>query len=109
MSASLSVRSVSWESSPCSPLFASSSEKGVSGTASWNFEGHQDVGTVLHAGSVQYDRGKQTYKVSRQWREHVGSALNDFHFVWKKVSGDVALASNIDFVGAGAMRTARPF
>jgi len=64
------------------------------------FEGHQDVGTVLHAGSVQYDNGKQTYKVSGSG-ENMWFGTDDFHFVWKKASGDVALAANIDFVGAG--------
>src|SRR5712671_390648 len=28
------------------------------------FEGHADVGTVLHPGSVEYDAAKKTYKIS---------------------------------------------
>jgi TolB protein len=62
------------------------------------FQDHQDVGTVLHPGSVEYDPAQQTYTIS-------GSGANmwfgedDFHYLWTKVSGDVSLAADISFVG----------
>jgi TolB protein len=62
------------------------------------FEGHQDVGTVLHPGSTIYDSGKQTYTVSGSG-ENMWFGMDDFQFAWKKMSGDVAISADISFVG----------
>ncbi len=68
------------------------------------FEGHGDVGTVLHAGSTEYDASKQTYTLT-------GSGTNmwlgedDFQFAWKKMSGDVSLTADISFPHRGRKRT----
>jgi dipeptidyl aminopeptidase/acylaminoacyl peptidase len=62
------------------------------------FEGHQDVGTVLHAGSAAYDSALKTYTVSGSG-ENMWFGIDDFHFAWKKVSGDVALTADIAFIG----------
>jgi TolB protein len=62
------------------------------------FEDHQDVGTVLHPGSASYDNTHQTYTVTGSG-ENMWFGIDDFHFVWKKVSGDVALSADIAFVG----------
>ncbi|MGA3222494.1 MAG: hypothetical protein ABSC65_01975 [Acidobacteriaceae bacterium] len=62
------------------------------------FQDHQDVGTVLHPGSVEYNPAQQTYTIS-------GSGANmwfgedDFHYLWTKVSGDVSLTADISFAG----------
>ena len=64
------------------------------------FDGHQDVGTVLHAGSAAFDSARQTYTIAGSG-ENMWFGIDDFHFVWKKVSGDVALTANIAFVGTG--------
>jgi TolB protein len=64
------------------------------------FEGHGDVGTVLHAGSVDYDAAKHTYTISGSG-ENMWSVADAFQFAWKKVSGDVTLAANISFTGTG--------
>src|SRR5258705_7485286 len=61
------------------------------------FEGHGDVGAVLHAGSVDYDATKHTYTVSGSG-ENMWSVADAFQFAWKKVSGDVTLTSDIAFV-----------
>ena len=61
------------------------------------FEGRGDVGTVLHAGSVDYDAAKQTYTISGSG-ENMWLAADAFQFVWKKVSGDVTLTADISFV-----------
>ena len=60
------------------------------------FEGHGDVGTVLHPGSVEYDTAKQTYTVTGSG-ENMWSVADAFQFAWKKVSGDVTLTADISF------------
>ncbi len=64
------------------------------------FEGHADVGVVLHRGSVNYDTGKATYTISASG-ENMWAARDDFHYVWKKVSGELALAADVAFLGQG--------
>jgi len=61
------------------------------------FESHGDVGTVLHAGSVDYDAGKKTYTISGSG-ENMWSTADAFQFAWKKVSGDVTLTADIRFL-----------
>ncbi len=65
------------------------------------FEGHQDVGTVLHAGAVEYDAAQQTYTISGSG-ENMWLKADAFQFAWKRVSGDVMLTADISFVGTGA-------
>ena len=64
------------------------------------FEGQQDVGTVLHPGSMKYDAVAQTYAISASG-ENMWFQKDAFYFAWKKVSGDVSIAADISFVGAG--------
>lgn len=65
------------------------------------FEGNTDIGNVKHAGSVQFNTSENTYTIS-------GSGTNmwfdtdEFHFVWKKMSGDMSLAANIEWLGKGS-------
>ena len=61
------------------------------------FEGHSDVGTVLHAGSVEYDSSQRTYTISGSG-ENMWLAADAFQFVWKKMSGDVTLTADISFL-----------
>ena len=63
------------------------------------FEDHGDVGTVLHAGSARYDSSTGAYTVSGSG-DNMWFGTDDFHFVWKKVSGDVAITADISFVGS---------
>jgi TolB protein len=64
------------------------------------FEGSGDIGKVGHAGSVEFDPSDNSYAVT-------GSGTNmwfdsdQLHYVWKKVSGDVSIAANVDWVGEG--------
>jgi TolB protein len=64
------------------------------------FENHQDVGTVLHPGSAQYDAAKGIYTIAGSG-ENMWFGIDDFHFAWKKVSGEVALTADIAFLGTG--------
>jgi TolB protein len=64
------------------------------------FEQDADVGATKRAGSVVFDAARGAYTVAgggaNMW------FTNDaFHFVWKKVSGDVTLAADITFPEAG--------
>ena len=69
-------------------------------TAAGIFEGHGDVGRVLHEGSVEYDATKGSYAIVGSG-ENMWSANDDFQFAWKKMSGDVTLTADITFFGKG--------
>lgn len=62
------------------------------------FDGHQDVGTVLHAGSTSFDAANQTYTLTGSG-ENMWFGMDDFQFAWKKMTGDVAISADISFVG----------
>lgn len=64
------------------------------------FEGHGDVGTVLHAGSAKYDEAAKAYTVTGSG-ENMWFAKDALHFAWTKVTGDVSLSADIAFAGAG--------
>ena len=64
------------------------------------FESHGDVGAVLHPGSAAFDAAKQTYTVSGSG-ENMWFKTDAYHFVWKEVTGDIALAADISFLGEG--------
>ncbi len=61
------------------------------------FENHGDVGTVLHAGSVDYDAAKRAYTISGSG-ENMWLEKDAFQFVWKKMSGDISLTADISFL-----------
>lgn len=75
--------------------FAASSSKAVG-----EFEGHSDVGTVLHPGSTIYDAAKKTYTITGSGT-NMWTTEDAFQFVWKKVSGDVSLTADIRFPKEG--------
>jgi CubicO group peptidase (beta-lactamase class C family)/Tol biopolymer transport system component len=64
------------------------------------FEGETDIGTVRHPGTTAYDSALQQYEISgsgqNMWADH-----DDFHFVWKRMSGDFILSTRARFIGAG--------
>jgi TolB protein len=64
------------------------------------FEGHADVGTVLHPGTAAFDEGSRTYSLAGSG-ENMWLARDSFHFAWKKTSGDLALAADVAFPAAG--------
>jgi TolB protein len=67
-------------------------------TALGIFEDHRDIGPVKKAGSVQYDAAKKTYLITGGG-ENVWGAADGFHFIWKQLSDDVTLASDISWIG----------
>ncbi|MEN8226601.1 MAG: hypothetical protein ABFS38_00495 [Bacteroidota bacterium] len=64
------------------------------------FEGNSDIGNVKYAGSVKFDPSDSSYTVS-------GGGTNmwfhsdELHYAWKKMSGDVSIAADIEWVGEG--------
>jgi TolB protein len=64
------------------------------------FERHGDVGSVQTPGTVQVDEAKKTYTLTGGG-ENMWFAKDAFHFVWTTVTGDVALAADIAFLGKG--------
>jgi hypothetical protein len=69
-------------------------------TALGIFDDHGDVGTVLHAGSAQFDAGAGRYTISGSG-ENMWATTDAFHYVWKKASGDLGFAADVAFVGQG--------
>src|SRR5262245_65436904 len=67
------------------------------------FEKNGDIGAVKLSGSVEYDDAKKVYAVSGGG-ENMWAATDAFHYVWKRVSGDLSIAADIQFIGAGGNR-----
>jgi hypothetical protein len=65
------------------------------------FEGHADIGTVLHPGTADYDAAKGSYTLTASG-ENVWFAKDAYQFAWKKMSGDLTLTAYISFVGTSA-------
>src|SRR5437764_3763543 len=72
-----------------------------------SFEGREDVGTVLHAGSVNYDSAKRTYTISGSG-ENMWSTNDAFQFAWKKMSGDVMLTADVSFLTTSGNEHKKP-
>ncbi len=64
------------------------------------FEDQADVGAVLHPGSVAFDAARGTYTVAGSG-ENMWLTRDAFQFAWRKASGDLTLAADVSFVGAG--------
>jgi hypothetical protein len=64
------------------------------------FEGHGDIGTVLHPGSAEFDKSAGKYTLTAAG-ENMWFANDAFHLVWTQASGDVSLAADIGFIGEG--------
>jgi TolB protein len=64
------------------------------------FEASQDIGSVLHPGTITYDPQAHTYTLSASG-ENMWLTKDAFYFAWKKVSGDVSVSADISFIGKG--------
>jgi hypothetical protein len=65
-----------------------------------DFEGHRDVGAVLHAGSAAFDAKAKQFTLSGSG-ENMWFAADAFHFAYKQATGNVALSAEVEFVGQG--------
>ena len=73
------------------PLIAQSS-----GNSLGIFEGQADVGSVTPPGTLAYEAPNQVYTIGAAGA-NIWSTTDAFHFVWKKVSGDVSLTADMMF------------
>jgi TolB protein len=64
------------------------------------FEGATDVGTPSHKGKVVYDAAKKQYTVTGGGN-NMWAGRDDFFYLWKKVTGDVAITANVKIVSEG--------
>lgn len=71
------------------PAIAASSALGI-------FAGQSDVGSVVPAGTASYDPSTDSYTLSAAGA-NAWYRVDAFHFLWKKVSGDVSLTAEVDF------------
>ena len=64
------------------------------------FDNHGDMGAVGKPGAVEYDAVQKSYTVAGGG-ENMWATTDAFHFVWRRMSGDVSLSSDIKILGTG--------
>src|SRR5215207_9494841 len=64
------------------------------------FEQQTDVGTVSRPGSCIYDAEHQVYTITGAGA-NIWHAHDDFHYVWKRITGNFIVSAQVQFVGAG--------
>jgi TolB protein len=62
------------------------------------FEDHSDVGVTPKPGSAIYDSKRREYRLIGGGANMWGTA-DAFHFVWKRVSGDMTLSASVSLQG----------
>ena len=64
------------------------------------FDGHGDIGAVLKSGSARYDPKTRQFELAGSgynvWFDH-----DEFHFMWKRMTGDFILYTRAAFIGKG--------
>jgi TolB protein len=65
------------------------------------FENHSDVGPTHYPGATKYDPAKKTYTLTASG-ENIWASTDAFHFVYKKISGDISLTADISLAGKSA-------
>src|SRR5512139_2062393 len=61
---------------------------------------HGDIGAVKIPGSAVYDPATQEYTVQSSGA-NMWFGTDEFHFAWKKLTGDFILQSRVEFLGKG--------
>ncbi len=64
------------------------------------FDGQTDVGGALVEGSSAYDAASGQYTI-RSAGYNIWYNRDEFRFLWKKMHGDVSVAADVSFPGAG--------
>ena len=64
------------------------------------FQDHVDLGSVMHAGSAQYDAAHRSYTLTGGG-ENMWFTADAFQFAWKPASGDITLTADISFLEKG--------
>jgi hypothetical protein len=65
-----------------------------------DFEAQADVGEVKPAGTAQFDKDKKEYRLSSSG-QNIWAAHDDFHVVYRQLTGDGSLTADVAFVGDG--------
>lgn len=65
------------------------------------FENQSDVGSVAPPGTAAFDAATGVYTI-RSAGEDLWANVDEFHFVWKKVSGDVSLTADVKVADGSA-------
>jgi dipeptidyl aminopeptidase/acylaminoacyl peptidase len=60
------------------------------------FDGQSDIGSVAPPGTGSYDAGKGTYTLTSAGA-NTWYRVDDFHYLWKKAVGDLALTADVSF------------
>jgi hypothetical protein len=60
------------------------------------FEGQSDIGAALVPGSASYDAATKTYTINSAGY-NIWYTRDEFRYLWKKMSGDVSLAADVNF------------
>jgi TolB protein len=66
------------------------------------FESSTDVGGTPVKGKVEFNPSSGEYSVTGGG-ENIWGTVDAFHYVWKKLSGDVAMTADVHFIGAGTV------
>ena len=64
------------------------------------FESHADVGANPTHGSAEYNTNSAAYSITGSG-QNMWADKDAFHFVWMKVSGDMALTADVELLGDG--------
>ena len=78
------------------PLYSASAQSSAIGI----FDNHADVGAVKNKGAVEFDAAAKSYTVTGGG-ENVWATADGFHFVWRRMAGDVSFSAAIKFPGEG--------
>lgn len=65
-----------------------------------DFESHGSVGAVKTTGALEYDTKLQSYTITGSGA-NIWGAEDQFHFAWRKMSGDFIVSADATFIGDG--------
>jgi len=64
------------------------------------FENSTDIGSIKLGGSVTFNSSKQQYRITGSG-SNMWDTIDAFYFVWRKVSGNLKLSTNVTWIGKG--------
>jgi TolB protein len=64
------------------------------------FDDHTDIGSVEIPGNALYNPNNQEYTIQGSGK-NIWFDSDQFHYLWKKVSGDFILTAKVEFIGKG--------
>ncbi|HEX5601303.1 MAG TPA: hypothetical protein VFX63_02095, partial [Pyrinomonadaceae bacterium] len=65
-----------------------------------DFAEQSDIGNPIHTGRATYDSDKQEYTIEAAGT-NMWASRDEFHFVWRRLTGNFILTTNTAFVGKG--------